>query len=447
MSGSSRVGFVANYRKTEFFAAVAEELERAGVETCWIAANDRLHAWLAERFGRDDVLLVDGRCADRPAPRRGDFKINELIYGDRALRHVPEFGRRYLTNIQQPLYEFLAAHHPRVVLGESTWAHEVLVHRLLRQTPELGCEYLCPATVRIPNGRFAFFRGEAQAQMLANPAADGDDPAAPSVVEKPAYAAMVSRQVAASRTLRQRFEKIKRFVTKENIVPHDPTLIQDDWVRFRLRVREEFNKEAYRFVPKCGLADLAAHPFVLVALHKQPEASIDVFGRYYEDQFQNIVNVWRACPDDWVVAVKEHASAVGDRGFGFYRELRKLPNLRLVDERIDSHELIRRAEAVVTVSGTVAYEAALMGRPALTLTAMYFSGGASCRHITLEDLRRCASLRELIPAAVEDAAPLREFVRRHSFAGLIADPLSDPRCMAPDNVRLVAQAVRRILAS
>lgn len=448
---ASKVGFVANYSKTEFFAAVAEQLVRAGIGVCWITVNQQIDARLRRTFRADDVLLVDARYADWPSPPRGEFKINELIYGDRALRHVPELGRRYLVNIQQPVSEFLATQRPRYVFGEITWAHELLIHRILEQFTDLGGEYLSPATVRIPNGRFAFFRGESEERLLEGPwddGAGGDAAVAPAgVVEKPEYLAMGDRAVRDSRGLGRRLAKLKRFFTRENIIAHDPTLIHSDWVRLKLRVREEFNKEAYRLVRTCRIEDLKGRPFVLVALHKQPESSIDVYGRYYEDQFQNIVNVWRALPADWLLVLKEHSSAVGDRGPEFYRRLQKLPNVWVVDERSDSHALIRMAEVVVTVSGTIAYEAALMGRPALTLTGMFFNRAGSCRHVTLEDVRRCTSLRELIPPAGDDAEPLREFVHRHSFEGVICDPISDPRCMAPANIAKVAAAIGRILSS
>lgn len=445
-----RVCFVANYSKTEFFGAIARELIRSGIGICWISVNERLHHWLRERFGSAHLLLIDTRCADRPFPARGEYKINELIYGDRALRHAPALGRRYLVNIQQPVYDFLAAERPRFVFGELTWAHELLIRRLIAQSPELHAEYLTLAPVRIPNGRFAFFRGEAEDEMLEGP--DGElrpTGAADRAVEieKPAYLGLNDRTARASRGIRARLARMKRFLTRENIVAHDPTLIHNDLLRLKLRVLEEINKETYRRVRKCRLADLDGRHFVFVALHKQPEASIDVLGRYYENQYQNILNVWRTVPTDWLVVIKEHTTAIGDRGMGFFRRLQALPNVLVADERIDSHDLIRRAEVVFTVSGTVAYEAVLLGRPALTMVRMFFSGASSCRSVTVDELRRCASIRDLIPPAHNEAEAMQDYVYRHSFPGLISDPVSNPACMDTRNVEQVAGAIAWLMRS
>lgn len=439
--------FLANYTKTQFFDAVALELQATGAAISWICVNERLYHDLAAKYGTDNVLLIDLREAGQSSPAIGEYKLNELIYGDRALRHIPEKALRYLTNIQQPIYDFLQTHLPAFAIGETTWAHELLVRRIVTERTELGCQFVSPATVRIPTGRFAFFLGETQETMLElqKDSTDRSLELPPARIARPDYFAIMNRNVKNSRRVSRRLLRLKRFVTKENIVPDDPTLIHSDWTRFKLRVTEELNKETYHLVKRSTLERLDGKKFVLVALHKQPEASIDVLGRYYEDQYQNIANVWRALPSEWLLVVKEHTNAIGDRGLAFYRKLQQLPNVVIIDEHADSHELIRRAELVVTVSGTVAYEAALMGKPAVTFAPVFFNHTPACRHIGIEELQSCRSLADLIPKAELSADDLREYVRKNSFEGIVSDPLSDPRCMEPSNVRKVADAFQEVL--
>jgi hypothetical protein len=308
---------------------------------------------------------------------------------------------------------------------------------------ELNCRYLSPATIRIPTGRFAFFIDEYQSALLPRQTADLDeaDGHDPVQLERPDYFTRHQEKLKTNRSTRTRLLKIKRFVTEENIDKDDPTMIGSRWTRLKVRTAEEFNKEMYRLVKRVTLDELSNRKFVLITLHVQPESSIDVMGRYYEDQFQNIVNIWRIVPHDWLVVVKEHVCAIGNRPLRFYTRLQRLPNLCFVDTDTDSHELIRRSALVATVSGTVAYEAALMGKPAVTLAPVFFSRATSCRQIGLEDLRKASGIGELIERASGGDHELGRYVRQNSYPGVIADPISDDRCMDADNIRRVSKAI------
>jgi hypothetical protein len=70
--------------------------------------------------------------------------------------------------------------------------------------------------------------------------------------------------------------------------------------------------------------------------------------------------------DRWLY-IKEHPSMLsGIRPLGFYRELQALPRVRLISQRVSSYELIPKAEAVLTVTGTAGWEA-LMHRKSVVL--------------------------------------------------------------------------------
>ena len=71
--------------------------------------------------------------------------------------------------------------------------------------------------------------------------------------------------------------------------------------------------------------------------------------------------------------IKEHRAGIGDRSFAWYRKIRALPNVRLIGPFEDTYRLIKGADLVVTIAGTVGYEAALMGVPTVGLSAVFFS--------------------------------------------------------------------------
>ncbi|SYZ74696.1 putative Capsule polysaccharide biosynthesis protein [Candidatus Zixiibacteriota bacterium] len=437
----NNICFVANFNKTEFFDRIAVRLRNKGCEIFWITVNRRLHDFLRARYPEKQILLINKTYIERPAEAIEDFKLQGLVFGDRVLRHMQTEGIKYLTNIQRPLYDFIATNHIGHIFGEITWAHEILALRLANRRKELRCRYLNPATIRIPNGRFAFFADEYQSVMVEKPE-DKSDSAASSVIklEKPDYLKLNDHLLKKSRSLGARVAKTKRFFTRENIDSLDPTLIDSDWLRLRIRLREEWNKETYRFVKTCTLDKFADKPYTLVTLHKQPEASIDVLGRYYDDQFQNIFNIRRFLPADWAVLVKEHTNAIGDRACGFYRNLQKIPGIFILNERTDSHEAIRRSSLVVTVSGTVAYEAALLEKTAFTLVPTFFNRLPFCLHVTWEDFRRAGSVRELIDRAKEGDENFARYLLQNSFAGIISDPISNPACMKEENITKVSEA-------
>ena len=62
--------------------------------------------------------------------------------------------------------------------------------------------------------------------------------------------------------------------------------------------------------------------------------------------------------------MKEHSVALNTRPRAFYRELRRIPAVRLISPFADNFKLISGADLVVTVTGTAAYEASLLGQPA-----------------------------------------------------------------------------------
>ncbi|HTO18657.1 MAG TPA: hypothetical protein VL129_05855 [Pseudomonas sp.] len=437
--------FVANFYKTYFFHEVAKCLEKQDVNIFWIVVNRKLFDFLCNHYPKERILYINKLNSKSRQPIISEFKLNELIYGDRVLRYEGRWAKDYLRNIQKPFSDFVKENCIKFVFGETTWAHEILFHRLLDCNKDMGAQYLCPHTIRIPNGRFAFFKDEYQSEFYeVGSSLNYRGEQVSFEVAKPDYLKINDKRVSAARSFKSRVDRVRRYITRENIDPLDPTVTVSRWVSFRKNASEELNRDLIRFVNFYKFTEqLSRQKYIFIALHKQPEASIDVIGRYYDDQFSNILNVWRGLPDGWKLLVKEHSNAIGDRSLAFYRNISRLADVILIDPKEDSHSLIRNANFVITVSGTVAYEAALLGVKALTFSPCFFNKFSMCKKLDLE-LLRTSSLLEVELEAGNDCE-VKNYIVSNSFCGKIGDPNSDPSCVDPDNIKNVADSFIKLL--
>ena len=121
-------------------------------------------------------------------------------------------------------------------------------------------------------------------------------------------------------------------------------------------------------------------PFVFFALHYQPERTTMPEGGRFADQELALRMISDVLPGGWNLLVKEHPSQFlwqteGELGrdSGYHDRLAALPGVTLVPLDVASAALVERAKAVVTITGTVGWEAALNGVPAITLANPWYA--------------------------------------------------------------------------
>jgi hypothetical protein len=443
--------FVSNYKKTFFFEAIAAELKKEGVTIYWIVLNRMLYDFLLQQgYDRSQLLLINKDYRNIPSAPVGEYKLNELVWSDRALKYY-SWSYDYLVNIQKPLLDFVKRNAISHIFGETTYAHEVLITRILKDPGhELNCIYLNPMTTRIPTDRFIFLADEFQSTIYDKINSGAIEPLPELSPARPLESIKVQKLVNQSLKPASKIRRIGRFFSLANLQKDDPSISPTDFfARLKKGITEEMNRITYFFIRTENASVTEGKDFVIYTLHKQPEASIDVVGRYYDDQYANIFNIWRFIPADWYIVVKEHNNAIGDRGYGFFRKLKKMKNLILLNENEDSHELIKKSRAVFSVSGSIAYEAALYGKPAFLFSPVFFSIHPKCIKIGLDDFRDKESIYDLLKKAADkkELFNFKEYIYNKSFLGLISDPLTNPDCMLPENINIVAKAFLIIIHS
>ncbi|MDO8594513.1 MAG: hypothetical protein Q7R93_03290 [bacterium] len=113
--------------------------------------------------------------------------------------------------------------------------------------------------------------------------------------------------------------------------------------------------------------------YIYFPLHYQPECSTSPLGGVFVNQMLMIKTLSACLPKDWLLYVKEHPTQWLARGLGYlshrykgyYLEMAKLKNVRVMPIETNSYRLIYGAEAVATATGTAGWEAILRSKPAL----------------------------------------------------------------------------------
>lgn len=443
----TNICFVANFYKTFLFHEIAKKLSHNGVGIFWIVTKLDQYHFLKNHYPIENILYINRSFSIKTTETVDDFRLNELVYGDRVFKYDLQNGLNFLSNIQKPIYDFISNNAVRFVFGEITWAHELLIQRMAQKRKELNCLYLECSLVRIPNNRFAFFTDDSQNEML-----EFNEPVVVNEIiklEKPAYLKLNDKIMKKNSSVLARLHRIKRFFSGENIEKNDPNVLIHKPTRLKVTSKEEYNKIAYKRIETIKFDQIERVPYIFLGFHKQPEASIDVSGRYYEDQALNIINLWRLLPQGWKIVLKEHTNAIGDRSYNFYKKLLAYPNIVMVNETTDSKKLIANAQLVATVTGTIAYEAALMKVPAITFAKVFFNRINYCRHVTLHDLINYDSLSTLVnelKSQEDNRLAFSQYLMENTFDGYISDHFTDPTVMDESNIDILSIAFMKLIA-
>lgn len=189
---------------------------------------------------------------------------------------------------------------------------------------------------------------------------------------KPEYMDKLDAKVPWRKKLRQYLSPLRRIANwylKEQI-NYIPNLgITIDWRPPRIILRDFFGMLKYkRFAntfPYYPFEKL--DKFVYFPLQFQPEQTIDVQAPYFANQIEAVRLVAMSLPGDYTLAVKEHPAMVGYRAPSYLEKLARTANVKLIDYRIPSEQVIKNTDLIVSPSSTSIAEAAFYNKPAVQL--------------------------------------------------------------------------------
>lgn len=158
--------------------------------------------------------------------------------------------------------------------------------------------------------------------------------------------------------------------------------------------------------------------FAFFPLHFEPEISLSLYSPFYTDQISIIKYFARSLPVGYYLYVKEHPAMVVYRPRAFYKELKKIPNVKLINPLMTSFEITRNAKIITTISGTVGWEACLLQKPVITIGDVFYN--------KLSFVKNCRTMEEL-PGMVQQQ--LQNFAyddaELERFVGLLFEETTD----------------------
>jgi hypothetical protein len=198
------------------------------------------------------------------------------------------------------------------------------------------------------------------------------------------------------------------------------------------------------------------HPYIYVPLHAQPERSTNPNGGVFDEQDVMVGSIAAAVPQGWRIYVKEHPAQffpfLSDNGrwSTTYDAILQHPAVSFVPRNTSSFDLIDRAQAVASVSGTACWEAIVRGIPALVFGESWYKGCEGA-HI----IRTVADLRHALQCIIAGGRPDPEAVRMflHAIeevcieAYLNDEDATIARISESENVKLLARTIADFYAS
>jgi len=153
-------------------------------------------------------------------------------------------------------------------------------------------------------------------------------------------------------------------------INHLPLLgITTDYRPPRIILRDHYARKRYeRYMRRLNYYSLEnLSKIVYFPLQFQPEVTIDVLAPFFSNQIEVARQIAMSLPDDYTLVVKEHPEMVGLRPPSYIEKIMRTPNIKMIDYRVKSEEILKRADLLVSINGTSLAEAAFYGKKGIQL--------------------------------------------------------------------------------
>jgi UDP-N-acetylglucosamine 2-epimerase len=145
------------------------------------------------------------------------------------------------------------------------------------------------------------------------------------------------------------------------------------WLHFTEYYRMAYLRVRHNLlVSKLSEEELQKMKYIYLPLHKEPEMAINTQAYPWHSQKNTIKFISSLLPYGCRLLVREHRGVWGRRPTAFYKYLRRLPGVTLIDPFDSQFKYVRNAALVVTENGSTGWEGLLYRRPVITLHENFY---------------------------------------------------------------------------
>lgn len=159
--------------------------------------------------------------------------------------------------------------------------------------------------------------------------------------------------------MQKEFKRLYSNYKNSNFILHSTSLVTN---KIKKIIRKKFLDK------NCLLKINEKEKFAYFPLQMQPEMTTSVLAPYYPDQISLVKNIAQSLPIGYYLYVKEHNSMgifYNWRKISYYKQILDMPNVKLIHPRVKSSLLLQNCKIVLTINGSVSYEALFYKKPVI----------------------------------------------------------------------------------
>lgn len=434
-----RILFLENRQKTYLWEHVALRLQADGHDITWVIQN----------HGFKPNLEV-GKVVAIPYPtalqlsQQSSADLNFIRSSDRNINYFKGNDRHY-RYYDEAIHRILRDEAPDIVFGEGTLFHELLFIRNCRQ---MGIPYLNPSTCRYPTGRFSFYEFDTLEPFQGSKECLPRTEVA-SIIERisnrsvqPDYMQQKRRNTRAQLI----FEKLRltrHYLLGERFNTPSP-VIKNALERRLHNDKSNWESFALKEVPTNDRFK------ILYALQMQPEANLDVWGNRYRNQSKLLRSLAQHTDSQTEILVKPNPKSKYEL-FDLLGCIRSTERLLPLSHCLSMGPVFSQADLVVAVTGTVAIEAILCGKPVVSLIRTLNNNANGC--VYLENLDNLPAIVDSVRKgefplmSLDERIDFLQLLCKTSYRGRIADPFNDPSSIDAENIDHLHAAFSDVLSA
>jgi len=419
--------------QTRFFAAVAQHLTTKGFDVACICFHERS----VDYCRANGIKAFNIYNRSRKSSGTGDLSRYNLTNSNLWISHekvafnlhqsknLHDKLGRYLLAVESILAELRQGGHSELTLIQEFGGFIALVSAFFAARRQgIDNIFIEPSFFR---GRVLFVRNSFDALQITDP----DDDAVSGPVKEYIDQTVGNQSIVIPQKDSHHYRKVTQKLTDAY---HLRRLYEKLLDKHLFNKKEEFNHIGYHVARHLQMLvnNLRLNryyrslprnePFIYYPLHVPNDAALTIRSPEYLDQYSLLDYVARMIPGGYKLIIKEHPALVGAVDYQRVRDLlTNYEHLMILNPSINNFDVMRSADAVITVNSKSGAEAILLGKPVVVLGDAFYRT-SKLVHVT----ERLGQLPEILQRAIEnkpdhracrDIYPYFQQIWNHSWPG------------------------------